>query len=70
MVSASGKGWQLTPSLADENPAWVAHRIARFLSEDTTPLADIDLSHLRDKATLKIGFYGTLRNAALAQDDS
>jgi hypothetical protein len=50
---------------ADENPAWVANRIARFLSEDPDPLPDVDLSQLEDKATLTVGFYGTLENAAL-----
>ncbi|ORY65511.1 Alpha/Beta hydrolase protein [Pseudomassariella vexata] len=52
--------------IADENPAWVARRVASFLATDTSPLPNIDLSYLADKVTLTVGFYGTLGNAALA----
>ncbi|KAH8901686.1 alpha/beta-hydrolase [Thozetella sp. PMI_491] len=51
--------------IADENPTWVAGRIARFLAEDPTPLPSVNLSSLADQVTLTIGFLGTLGNAAL-----
>lgn len=51
--------------LADENPVWVANRVAKFLANDTSPLADADLSWLTDKVTLTVGYYGTLGNLAL-----
>ncbi|KAI1496927.1 Alpha/Beta hydrolase protein [Biscogniauxia marginata] len=52
--------------IADENPVWVANRVLKFLAADTSPLAVVDLSYLKDLVTLKIGYYGTYRNAALA----
>ncbi|KAI0383579.1 putative hydrolase [Hypomontagnella monticulosa] len=51
--------------VADENPTWVANRIHQFLSKGSSPLSPVDLSYLKDLVTLKVGFYGTLRNAAL-----
>ncbi|KAL7620857.1 hypothetical protein AAE478_009855 [Parahypoxylon ruwenzoriense] len=51
--------------IADENPVWVANRIQRFLALDSSPLDAVDLSHLRDRVTLTVGYFGTLRNAAL-----
>ncbi|KAK3364355.1 Alpha/Beta hydrolase protein [Lasiosphaeria hispida] len=53
--------------IADENPVWVANRVARFLSQDTLPLPDADLSWLADRVTLTVGYYGTLGNKALAE---
>lgn len=53
-------------TLADENPVWVANRVAKFLAEDPSPLDSVDLSYLTDKVTLTVGFYGTIGNAALA----
>ncbi|KAI0549952.1 Alpha/Beta hydrolase protein [Xylaria curta] len=50
--------------IGDENPAWTANRLAQFF-RDSTPIPDLDLSYLKDRVTLKIGFYGTYRNAAL-----
>lgn len=52
--------------LADENSAWVAKRLAKFLAQDASPIPDVDLSYLADKVTLTVGFYGTLGNAGLA----
>ncbi|KAK4442092.1 Alpha/Beta hydrolase protein [Podospora aff. communis PSN243] len=52
--------------IADENPVWVARRVARFLEQDPAPIPDADLSWLADRVTLTVGFYGTLGNAALA----
>ncbi|KAI0169960.1 putative hydrolase [Hypoxylon sp. FL1284] len=51
--------------VADENPVWVANRIQKFLAQDSSPLDPVDLSYLKDMVTLKVGYYGTLRNAAL-----
>ncbi|KAK3385954.1 Alpha/Beta hydrolase protein [Podospora didyma] len=56
--------------IADENPDWVAKRIARFLSKDTSPLPKIDLSYLKDRVTLTVGYFGTLGNALLASQSS
>jgi hypothetical protein len=56
-----------TSLLADENPVWVAKRVGRFLSQDPSPLPDANLSWLADKVTLTVGYYGTLRNKALAE---
>jgi hypothetical protein len=52
--------------LADENPAWVAARIQRFLDEEQDPPPSVDLSYLTNKVTLNVGYFGTLGNAALA----
>ncbi|KAH8819414.1 Alpha/Beta hydrolase protein [Xylogone sp. PMI_703] len=52
--------------IADENPTWTASRILRFLEQDRSPPASVNLSHLTDKVTLTVGYYGTLANAALA----
>ena len=57
-------------STADENPVWVANRVARFLSQDSSPLPEADLSWLADRVTLTVGFYGTLNNKALAEGGS
>lgn len=51
--------------LADENPVWVANRIQQFLAKATSPLSAVDLSYLKDRVTLKVGYFGTLGNAAL-----
>ncbi|KAI1491243.1 Alpha/Beta hydrolase protein [Biscogniauxia mediterranea] len=51
--------------IADENPVWVANRVLKFLAEDTSPPPAVDLSYLKDLVTLKVGYYGTYRNAAL-----
>ncbi|KAI1374258.1 putative hydrolase [Hypoxylon crocopeplum] len=51
--------------IADENPLWVANRIHRFLSNDSSPPDAVDLSYLKDMVTLTVGYFGTLRNAAL-----
>ncbi|KAI1384282.1 putative hydrolase [Hypoxylon trugodes] len=51
--------------IADENPVWVADRLQKFLANDSSPLEAVDLSYLKDRVTLKVGYYGTLRNAAL-----
>ncbi|KAI1858114.1 hypothetical protein JX265_010782 [Neoarthrinium moseri] len=51
--------------IGDENPTWVAERIARWLETDATPLVAVDLAWLDDRVTLEVGFYGTLGNAAL-----
>ncbi|RYP91941.1 hypothetical protein DL770_001915 [Monosporascus sp. CRB-9-2] len=51
--------------IADENPEWVANRVLEFLAEDDSPLPAVDLSYLRDLVTLKVGYFGTLRNAAM-----
>ncbi|EED21272.1 hydrolase, putative [Talaromyces stipitatus ATCC 10500] len=51
--------------LGDENPSWTANRVAKFFSEDKSPLQTVDLSSLTDRVTLQVGFFGTLRNAAL-----
>ncbi|KAI0132020.1 Alpha/Beta hydrolase protein [Xylariales sp. AK1849] len=51
--------------IADENPAWVAKRVARWLATDTSPLTGVDLSWLDDAVTLTVGYFGTLGNAAL-----
>ncbi|KAI1464405.1 putative hydrolase [Daldinia caldariorum] len=51
--------------ITDENPAWTAKRIQQFLTKDPSPIESVDLSGLKDKVTLKVGFYGTWRNAAL-----
>ncbi|KAI1105618.1 putative hydrolase [Jackrogersella minutella] len=51
--------------IADENPVWVANRIQRFLANDSSPIENIDLSYLKDTVTLTVGYFGTLRNAAL-----
>ncbi|KAI0479802.1 Alpha/Beta hydrolase protein [Xylaria cf. heliscus] len=50
--------------IGDENPAWTANRLGRFF-QDENSIPDLDLSYLKDRVTLKIGFYGTYRNAAL-----
>ncbi|KAL8382249.1 hypothetical protein RB595_006167 [Gaeumannomyces hyphopodioides] len=51
--------------IADENPAWFARRVARFLADDPLPLAPIDLSGLADRITTNVGYFGTYRNLAL-----
>ncbi|OTA94142.1 hypothetical protein M434DRAFT_21084 [Hypoxylon sp. CO27-5] len=51
--------------IADENPVWVANRIQKFLADDSSPLDPVDLSYLKDMVTLNVGYFGTLRNAAL-----
>ncbi|KAI0137709.1 putative hydrolase [Hypoxylon sp. NC0597] len=51
--------------IADENPVWVAKRIQRFLANDSSPLGPVDLSYLKDVVTLNVGYFGTLKNAAL-----
>ncbi|KAI1205636.1 putative hydrolase [Annulohypoxylon truncatum] len=51
--------------IADENPVWVANRVGRFLANDSSPIDAVDLSYLKDAVTLKVGYFGTLRNAAL-----
>ncbi|KAI0880034.1 putative hydrolase [Annulohypoxylon maeteangense] len=51
--------------LADENPVWVANRIQRFLANDSSTVEAVDLSSFKDMVTLKVGYFGTLRNAAL-----
>ncbi|KAF5007379.1 hypothetical protein FDECE_6310 [Fusarium decemcellulare] len=48
--------------IADENPKWTAHRVAKFFGEDKSPLPSVDLSHLADTVTLTVGYYGTLGN--------
>ncbi|KAK7754689.1 hypothetical protein SLS62_003246 [Diatrype stigma] len=50
---------------ADENPRWVANRVLQFLGKDNSSLPAIDLSYLKDLVTLKVGYFGTLNNAAL-----
>lgn len=50
---------------ADENPVWVANRVQKFLANDSSPIDAVDLSYLKDAVTLKVGYFGTLRNAAL-----
>ena len=52
--------------VADENPVWVANRVLKFLANDDSPIPSIDLSYLKDKVTLTVGYYGTLGNAAIA----
>jgi len=52
--------------VADENPVWVANRVAQWLAKDKSPLSEVDLSYLDDLVTLTVGVYGTLSNAALA----
>ncbi|PTB75490.1 alpha/beta-hydrolase [Trichoderma longibrachiatum ATCC 18648] len=53
--------------IADENPTWVARRIARFFSEDHShPPPPINLSVLNDRSTLTVGYFGTLQNVALS----
>ncbi|KAH9203898.1 Alpha/Beta hydrolase protein [Leptodontidium sp. 2 PMI_412] len=52
--------------IADENPVWVASRILRFLAQDISPPASLDLSSLENVVTLTVGYFGTLGNAALA----
>ncbi|EOO01300.1 putative soluble epoxide hydrolase protein [Phaeoacremonium minimum UCRPA7] len=51
--------------IADENPTWVARRVFKFLAQDKSPLPHVDLSYLKDKVTLTVGYFGTLGNAAL-----
>ncbi|RYP51203.1 hypothetical protein DL768_003409 [Monosporascus sp. mg162] len=51
--------------IADENPEWVANRVLKFLAQDDSPLPAVDLSYLKDLVTLKVGYFGTLRNAAM-----
>ncbi len=51
--------------VADENPTWVAARVARFLAADASPLPSVNITHLADQVTLTVGFFGTLGNAAL-----
>ncbi|KAI9148164.1 Soluble epoxide hydrolase [Paramyrothecium foliicola] len=51
--------------IADENPEWVALRTLRFFGQDSSPLRSIDLSWLRNTVTLKVGYFGTKRNARL-----
>ncbi|KAI6083932.1 putative hydrolase [Hypoxylon rubiginosum] len=52
--------------IADENPTWVANRVRQFVAKDPSPLGAVDLSWFKDAVTLKVGYYGTLGNAALA----
>ncbi|KAL8314721.1 hypothetical protein RB593_008366 [Gaeumannomyces tritici] len=52
--------------IADENPTWLARRVARFLADDPSPLSPIDLSGLADRITTNVGYFGTYRNMALA----
>ncbi|KAI1642653.1 putative hydrolase [Daldinia loculata] len=51
--------------VADENPVWTANRIRQFLAKDSSPIDKVDLSYLKDRVTLKVAYFGTLRNAAL-----
>ncbi|KAB5577832.1 Alpha/Beta hydrolase protein [Coniochaeta sp. 2T2.1] len=51
--------------IADENPVWVANRVAQFLANDSAPPVAVDLSSLTDKVTLTVGYFGTLGNMAL-----
>lgn len=53
--------------VADEKPTWVANRVARFLAQDNSILAGVDLSWLEGVVTLNVGFYGTQANKALGQ---
>lgn len=53
-------------NIADENPTWVANRVRQFVAKDPSPLGAVDLSWFKDAVTLKVGYYGTLGNAALA----
>ncbi|RYP09974.1 hypothetical protein DL765_008243 [Monosporascus sp. GIB2] len=55
---------------ADENPEWVANRVLKFLAGDDSPLPAVDLSYLKDLVTLKVGYFGTLRNAAIGLEMS
>ncbi|KAI8961144.1 putative hydrolase [Daldinia sp. FL1419] len=50
--------------IADENPVWTARRLQQFLAKDSSPIENVDLSSLKDRATLSVGYFGTLRNAA------
>ncbi|UKZ76931.1 hypothetical protein TrVFT333_004646 [Trichoderma virens FT-333] len=52
--------------IADENPAWVARRVHKFFSEESTQPLSVNLSVLNDKATLTVGYFGTLQNVALS----
>lgn len=52
--------------IADEHPAWVAARVQRFFEQDENPPPAIDQSFLDNKATLTVGYFGTLGNAASA----
>ncbi|KAL7904758.1 Alpha/Beta hydrolase protein [Trichoderma velutinum] len=52
--------------IADENPAWVAKRVHKFFSEDSTHPRSVNLSVLDDRATLTVGYFGTLGNLALS----
>ncbi|KAL7940541.1 Alpha/Beta hydrolase protein [Trichoderma barbatum] len=51
--------------IADENPKWLATRIVNFFSEGPSPLPATDLSWFENKATLSVGYFGTLHNQAL-----
>ncbi|KAF4980437.1 hypothetical protein FZEAL_3553 [Fusarium zealandicum] len=51
--------------IADENPTWVAKRVSKFFSNDTSALPSIDLSYLDNLVTLNVGYFGTRRNFAL-----
>ncbi|RYP36759.1 hypothetical protein DL766_001795 [Monosporascus sp. MC13-8B] len=51
--------------IADENPEWVANRVLKFLAGDDSALPAVDLSYLKDLVTLKVGYFVTLRNAAI-----
>ncbi|KAK4638900.1 hypothetical protein QC761_703530 [Podospora bellae-mahoneyi] len=52
--------------ITDENPIWVANRVASFLANDTSSLPVANLSSLMNQVTLTVSLYGTLRNFALA----
>lgn len=64
MLGETGIG-RLTMFTADENPVWVANRVAQFLALDTAPPAAVNLSSLADRVTLTVGYFGTLGNLAL-----
>ncbi|KAI0156786.1 putative hydrolase [Xylariaceae sp. FL1272] len=52
--------------IGDENPSWTANRVVQFLANDNTPLPTIDLLDPKSRVILKVGLYGTSRNAELA----
>ncbi|KAF4445989.1 hypothetical protein F53441_10323 [Fusarium austroafricanum] len=51
--------------IADENPQWTARRVAQFFENDNSTLSKVDLSSLKDRVTLNVGFYGTYKNFRL-----
>ncbi|KAL6867171.1 Alpha/Beta hydrolase protein [Trichoderma novae-zelandiae] len=53
--------------IADENPAWVTRRVDKFFAEESShPPPPVNLSVLNDKATLTVGYFGTLQNVVLS----